>query len=136
MAVTRRKTDNLVETDLSGKLIEDIKKTSNQETQKKAETKEKLKNLKKADKADKQPGFLATTVQELKKANWPTFRYTYSWSLVIVLFTVVVSVSLGLFDHSFTNGIKFVDCTSTQGRNQPIQTCGREFGENILKFDQ
>lgn len=119
MAITRTKKDSLVETKLSEKIVTDIK-TTDKETEKNVEPK--------ATKT-KKPGFIATTIDELRKVRWPSWQYVLRWSGVIILFTFVFSVSLGFFDHAFTGGIKFVDCTSPQSRNQSIQSCGIELGE-------
>jgi len=122
MAITRTKKDSLVETKLSEKVVSDIKTATTEPAEKKVETK--------AVKI-KKPGFIASTIDELKKVQWPTLQFVLRWSGVIILFTFVMSMSLGFFDHAFTGSIKFVDCTSPQGRNQSVQSCGTELGEYL-----
>lgn len=78
-------------------------------------------------------GFIRTTVEELRKVDWPGFSKTANWSIIVIIFTVLISVTLGFFDHIFSAGIDFVDCTSPQGRgeNTTLEQCGRELGDNL-----
>ena len=83
-------------------------------------------------------GFIGSTVDELKRVSWPTFRYVINWSCVIICFSALFAVSLGFFDHIFTGGIKFVDCTSTGYKNEQtdkqkkFNECSQQFGEYIV----
>lgn len=124
MPISRTKKDSLVESQLSGKVISDIKEESP-----KPEVKETV--AEKKVKVEKKPGFLRTTFEELRKVDWPSFGYVVRWSSVIILFTIFVALFLGFFDHIFTGTVKFIDCTSIEGRNQNVRDCGVEFGEYI-----
>jgi preprotein translocase SecE subunit len=83
-------------------------------------------------------GFIGSTIDELKKVTWPTFRYVLNWSAVIICFTALFAVSLGLFDHIFTGGVKFVDCTSTGFKNEQtdkqkkVGECTQQFGNYVV----
>jgi hypothetical protein len=52
---------------------------------------------------------------------------------MVIIFTVLISLFLGFFDHVFNAGIDFVDCTSPQARGQDttLEQCGRELGDNL-----
>lgn len=126
MAITNRKKGNLVEASIGSKVVGDVKKSISPQPEP-IETKSTTKQTKKK-------GFLGTTVEELRKVNWPSFQYTVRWSLVIVLFTIVMAIGLGFFDHLFTSGISFVDCFSPNGRNQLINECSSALGDQILDF--
>ena len=82
-------------------------------------------------------GFIGSTINELKKVEWPTLRYVLNWSAVIICFSALFAVSLGFFDHVFTGSIKFVDCTSTGFRNEQtdkqkkLGECSQQLGEYI-----
>ncbi|NJL96923.1 preprotein translocase subunit SecE [Candidatus Gracilibacteria bacterium] len=82
---------------------------------------------------EKKKSFLATTIEELKKAEWPGIKYVLNWSLVIVLFTAIFAVSLGLIDNVFNSGLKFIDCTSVisdsndANSSQVISDCSKDF---------
>ncbi len=123
MAITRNKKDSLVDVALTAdKVLGDDKKSIGNKlgTQ-----------INKPYKEAKKPGFIKTTIEELRKVNWPGLSYVLRWSSIIILFTVLVSLSLGLFDHIFTGGMKFVDCTSPSGRKQTVQSCGQELSEYL-----
>jgi preprotein translocase SecE subunit len=81
----------------------------------------------------KKKGFFRTTVQELRKVDWPGFKQTFNWSIIVILFTILISITLGFFDHVFNAGIDFVDCTSPQARGQDttLEQCGRELADNL-----
>jgi preprotein translocase SecE subunit len=123
MAITRNKKDSLVDTQMSENVVVDIKPGT-------TGLKEEQPDTPKAEKNQKKPGFIRTTIEELKKVQWPSFSYVIRWSGIIIMFTVVISLSLGFFDHLFTGSIKFVDCSSPIGQNQPLQKCG----ENLVTY--
>jgi preprotein translocase SecE subunit len=118
MAITASKKDNLVETVISEKNVSSEYQNLKPETQS-------------GPIVEKPKGFLATTIDELKKVTWPKFGYVLRWSLIIVLFTAFFALTLGFFDHVFNNTIKYVDCTSPSGRNQSVNDCNSEFITNI-----
>lgn len=94
--------------------------------------KDKPENSKKQETEKKQgTNFLSTTIAELKKVNWPSAGYVFRWSLVVIVFTLIMSIALGTMDHLFTNSLKFIDCTSPQGRSQPVNECFTEFINNL-----
>jgi len=123
MAITRTKKGSLVDTKIEDKSLDD-KKPIIEEKKVETSLENKIKPKKK--------GFIGTTIDELKKSEWPSFNYVLRWSAVIVLFTAVFSVILGGFDSSFNNGVKFIDCTSPKGRNQDVRGCGTEFLEQLI----
>jgi preprotein translocase SecE subunit len=123
MAITRTKKGNLVDTQIVDKASDDKKPELSPQTPVEA-----VKNTSKTKKKD----FLSTTIAELKKSQWPSFSYVAKWSGVIIIFTAVFSIVLGGFDHTFNNGVKFIDCTSPKGRNQNVQNCGTEFLEKLI----
>lgn len=75
--------------------------------------------------------FIATTIEELRKSYWPSFGYVVRWSVIIVIFTGIFSVSLGFFDNVFNSGVRFIDCTSAKSRNQNLQDCSRELAQKL-----
>jgi preprotein translocase SecE subunit len=121
MAITRQKTDSLVEANIAGKSKNIEPKPLDS----------KPNSLPKVEKKERKPGFLKTTLEELKLVQWPTWKYVYKWSSIILLFTFVMSISLGLFDRIFTDGVKFVDCTSPAGQKRNVGDCGKDFWTNL-----
>jgi preprotein translocase SecE subunit len=119
MAITRNKSDSLVDAQLTENVVVDIKPGT---TGMKDDQPDPIKNGKKP----KKPGFIKTTIDELKKVEWPKFDYVVRWSGIIIMFTIVIAIALGFFDHLFTGSIKFVDCTSPAGQNQPLQKCSED----------
>lgn len=75
--------------------------------------------------------FIASTWAELRKSEWPTFKYVTKWGSVIIIFTAIFSVSLGFFDNTFNSAIRFVDCTSPKSRAQDVSKCTTELLEKI-----
>ena len=88
-------------------------------------------DLPKENKTQKARGFLASTIDELRKVEWPKFDYILRWSVIILIFTAFFAVVLGGFDTTFGAGVKFVDCSSPKSRNQNVQDCGKEFLNQI-----
>ncbi|GEM_PF-1253746 len=81
----------------------------------------------------KKMSFLSSTICELKRVEWPTFKQTMSWAAVTIVFTIMISLTLGFFDHVFAAGINFIDCTSPRGRGESttIAQCGRELADYL-----
>lgn len=125
MAITRNKKDSLVETQIGNTSI-----SGDSPLPKESDLIAKPKNNQTKQEVLK-PSFFRTTIDELKKVEWPRFGYVLRWAGVIVMFSVVIALALGFFDHIFTASIKFVDCTSPTGKNQPLKDCTRELGEYI-----
>lgn len=86
----------------------------------------KVKDAKKAKK-----GIIGSTIEEVKKVNWPSFGYVLKWSVTIVAFTFIFAIVLGVFDHGFKSGIKFIDCSSPQGKNRGLSQCGSELLQDL-----
>jgi len=121
MAISSSKKGNLVET----VLVETSKKDNNSPEPKVTNPENERVQV------EKKRGFLASTIDELKLTRWPSFGYVLRWSLVIILFTGLFAVVIGFFDNVFTSGIKFVDCSSPQGRNRPLAECRDDFLKNL-----
>ncbi len=81
----------------------------------------------------KKKGFFRTTFEELLKVDWPSAEKTINWSIMVFLFTVIISITLGFFDHIFSAGIGFVECTSPQarGNSTTFDQCGLELADNL-----
>ena len=54
--------------------------------------------------------FFKSTIQELSKAEWPTFRYILNWIFVIIIFTSVISIFLSFVDNTSKSGVNYVSC--------------------------
>lgn len=132
MAITRRKEDNLVETGLTGKKLDDVKVGGKEDKKSDSPDPKPKDSLKGSLKKKKPTSFLRTTVEELKKVEWPTFNYTMKTTVIIIVFTLVFSSALGLFEHGMTSGVKFVACTTPEGSNQPIGDCLNELKDQLL----
>lgn len=113
MAISRTKQDAIVDTQIGGPAIH---------------TKADSLNPKKHAKKD---GFLASTIAELKKVEWPSLAYVLRWTAVIILFTAAISLFLGFVDNIFTAGVRFIDCTSEITQNTDdsdlLGACSRDF---------
>jgi preprotein translocase SecE subunit len=136
MAITQNKKNNLVEsvieTDQNSKKMSDIKTSGSTNPPEKSTPKNFREIKKEVDKPKKTYfSFLRTTIEELKKVSWPSFNYVVKWAFVVILFTAIFSVSLGFFDHVFNNSLKFVNCTSYKGRNQPLNDCTKETWQQL-----
>jgi preprotein translocase SecE subunit len=91
-------------------------------------------------KLEKKQGFIASTIKEMKKVEWPSFKYTVNWSVIIVIFTTFFALSIGLIDHVFDSGLKYVQCTATittaasndkDENNNRFKDCGTDLVKNI-----
>jgi preprotein translocase SecE subunit len=127
MAIRQSKSESLVESKLNEKIVEDIKPS-----------KEEL-DIDFSGKKPKKKRFLASTIDELKKVNWPSINYTFSWSVIIVIFTVLFSLSIGLVDNVFQSGIKYVSCTadnsvsdrSNDEKSSKLSECNTDLVKNL-----
>jgi len=116
MAIARTQQDNITDIELEQKDALEGKKTD-----KKASEKPETIKL------EKKPGFFTSTINELKKVEWPGLRYVVNWSLAILLFTAVLSLFLGFADHIFSAGISFANCTSpANSDSRTVQECSDE----------
>jgi len=76
--------------------------------------------------------FFIGVIGELKLVQWPTLGYTIKWSLVIIIFTIFISLFLAFFDNVFASSVEFATCMSPQGDNTgTLSSCGKTLGENI-----
>jgi preprotein translocase SecE subunit len=117
MAIARKQTTSLT----------DVKLNNSTET-----VKPKVKSPKKTEKKSNFLfNFLGGVIGELRQVEWPTFGYTVRWSLVIVVFTIFISLFLAFFDNIFTSGIEFATCVSPAGDNSGIQSCGEDLTQNL-----
>ncbi len=126
MAITKKNTNSLIETGIgteitAGKVVTDVKPSG------------PAGKIPSVDKAEKKSGFIKNNIEELKKVEWPSVGYFLRWAGVIVLFTGIFSLILGSVDTVFSSALKYVDCTSSQGKNQDLKTCGGEFVQNLSK---
>jgi preprotein translocase SecE subunit len=77
--------------------------------------------------SNKKPkGLIQSTLDEVRKVDWPSFGYVLKWSITILVFTFIFAIALGVFDHIFRSGVLFVDCSSPQGKNRGLSQCGNE----------
>ncbi len=80
----------------------------------------------------KKRNFFSSAMFELKQVEWPTFKHVLYWSFMVVCFTAIFSSILGVTDHTFESGRKFVDCTSSKGKGRDLPTCSTELLKNIF----
>lgn len=120
MAISASKKGNLVDT----VLVEATKKD-----QKILNPKDKI--VETETKPEKKSSFISTTIDELRLTSWPKFSYVLRWSVIIILFTALFAVIIGFFDDTFTSSVKFIDCTSDQGRSRDIKECTDDFLKNL-----
>jgi preprotein translocase SecE subunit len=106
MAISRSKNNSIADAQLSNKQVET----------KKSDLGLKKPELKK--------GLIKSTLFELSKVEWPSFKYTLRWSEIIIIFTIFISLFIGYADQVFTSGISFVDCT------KPL--VGKDAEKNVL----
>ncbi len=52
--------------------------------------------------------YLHDTRGELKHVSWPTQRQTITYTILVVLISIVTSMYLGLVDMFFTKGLQFL----------------------------
>ena len=71
--------------------------------------------------------FLQSTMYELSKAEWPTFKYILNWIVVIVIFTTAVSLFLSFVDNTSKSGVNYVSCFSK--KNSPENCNGKLWNE-------
>ncbi len=78
--------------------------------------------------------FFTATWKELRQVSWPNWQTTFNWGVITILFTLILSLSLGFFDHLFSAGIYFIDCTSPKGRGDSttLNQCVEETVNYIL----
>ncbi len=50
--------------------------------------------------------YLKETKAELKHVNWPTKNQSVLFTVIVVVFSLVVAFFLGAFDFIFTMGVK------------------------------
>ena len=126
MAIRQTKSNTLGQTELTG------------QNEGKIQSSKYDKNL--PNKQEKKKGFFASTIEEMKKVEWPSIRYTANWSMVIIIFTTVFAFSIGLIDHVFESSVKYVQCTANittsgggdaQENKDRFSGCGTDLVKNI-----
>lgn len=105
MAITQRKRS------LADESISVSKGDVKDSPEKLGELKEKEGDVK--SQKEKKAGFIKTTIAELKKVEWPTWKYTVTWVGIVIVFTIVMSIALGFFDHIFKTNMEYINCTSS-----------------------
>ncbi|MBC7472481.1 MAG: preprotein translocase subunit SecE [candidate division SR1 bacterium] len=125
MAIRQTKANTLGQTELTEKQVEQKNSSSDRSLPKKLE---------------KKPGFLASTIEEMKKVEWPSFKYTVNWSVIIIIFTTFFALSIGLIDHVFDSSLKYVQCTANittaasndkDENNNRFKDCNTDLVKNI-----
>jgi preprotein translocase SecE subunit len=94
-----------------------------------AQLENKSPNTIKSSDGSPKSGFLATTMQELKLVEWPSFGYVVKWSLVIIVFTLVLSLFIYNIDRVFKGGLEFFNCHSG---NETAKNCLKEYGQSLV----
>ena len=52
--------------------------------------------------------YLSDSKQELRKVNWPTKKQALNYTLAVIVFSLAVSLFLGLLDIGFAYIIKLI----------------------------
>ena len=52
--------------------------------------------------------YLSDSRQELRKVNWPTKKQALNYTLAVIIFSLAVSLFLGLLDIGFAYIIKLI----------------------------
>lgn len=125
MAIRQTKANTLGQTELTEKQVEQKNSSSDRSLPKKLEKKQ---------------GFFASTIEEMKKVEWPSFRYTLNWSVIIIIFTAFFALSIGFIDHVFDSSLKYVQCTANittvasndkDENNNRFRDCNTDLVKNI-----
>ncbi len=49
--------------------------------------------------------YIKDTQAELKHVSWPTQKQAYTYTILVIVISIAVSLFVGLFDYIFTQGI-------------------------------
>jgi preprotein translocase SecE subunit len=82
----------------------------------------------------KKSGFLKSTTKELIKTEWPSLSYVLKWSSVIIMFTTIFALSVGLIDNIFDATVKYTTCLApleTGGKGQDGNNCRDNLVKNL-----
>ena len=52
--------------------------------------------------------YLKETVAEMKQVSWPTQKQAFTFTVLVVVISVFVSLFLGAFDFLFGRGVDFI----------------------------
>lgn len=52
--------------------------------------------------------YFKETKTEMKHVNWPTRQQTISFTIIVIVLSVLVAAFLGFFDYLFANAIKLL----------------------------
>lgn len=50
--------------------------------------------------------YITETKGELKRVTWPTRKQAVGYTVIVILISVFVALTLGLFDYIFTLGLE------------------------------
>jgi preprotein translocase SecE subunit len=84
----------------------------------------------------KKRSFIASVIDELKKVQWPSFRYVVNWSVLVICFTAIFSLILGGADHVFETGIGFVKCSSPEGDKRELGVCSLQLARKLVGINE
>lgn len=82
----------------------------------------------------KKRSFIMSTIDELKKSEWPNLPYVLRWSLVIIVFVTIFSSSLGYADKFYKSSYSLADCSAKVKKNETgdkYSDCFRNYFEKI-----
>ncbi|MCD4694273.1 preprotein translocase subunit SecE [bacterium] len=51
---------------------------------------------------EKIKSYFRTSLEEIKKVNWPTKKETYNYTLIVIFISVVIAIFLYILDQSFS----------------------------------
>jgi len=57
---------------------------------------------------EKIKGYIRTSIEEIKKVNWPTKKETYHYTLVVIAISAFVAVFLYGLDQVFSTALKII----------------------------
>jgi preprotein translocase SecE subunit len=92
----------------------------------------------------KSRNFIASTIEELKKAQWPTFGYVIRWSFVIVIFVTIFAVFLGYSDTIYKSTYLLTECSArvkkqtsstdnnATGTSDTMQICLGDYAQRLV----
>lgn len=76
----------------------------------------------------KSNNIFASTLQELKLVQWPSLGYVIKWSIIIIVFTGVLSLFIYNVDRIFKGATDFFVCTAN---DTEVSTCFNLYGEYL-----
>jgi preprotein translocase SecE subunit len=52
--------------------------------------------------------YLKATAAEMKQVSWPTQKQAFTYTILVILISAIVSVFLGVFDFLFVEGVNLI----------------------------